>query len=410
MSPARGVLDERQDSPAATPRARWAGAGHVGTGEAPDSQTAGRLAAERATDGREPELVLVFSSQAHDLAALSRGITSVTNGAQLVGCTTAGEISQAGVSDGGVVVMALGGPGIAASTAIGRITGDRVRDAGNQAAACLGDLGETGSHRVLMLLIDGVGCNHQDVIRGVHQTIGSGVPLVGGCAGDGMQMRKTFQLHGEEVTSGSVVAAAVASEAPVGIGWSHGWERVGEPMLITRAEGNRVLEIDNRPALDEYLDRLEAPVRVREDSREFASWARTHPLGLGRRRNGHTPVRCVSEADPSSRAIVCTGEVPPGGMAWFMRGTADSVLRSTAAACEDATVALDGAQAQAMLVFDCIGRRGVLGEERTGDEVERIRAAAPDAAIAGLYTYGEIGRIRGVNALHSQTVVAMAVA
>ncbi len=30
------------------------------------------------------------------------------------------------------------------------------------------------------------------------------------------------------------------------------------------------------------------------------------------------------------------------------------------------------------------------------------------APIAGLYTYGEIARTRGVNAVHSQTLVALA--
>ena len=138
------------------------------------------------------------------------------------------------------------------------------------------------------------------------------------------------------------------------------------------------------------------------------SWARTHPLGLGRRRDGHQPVRCVGEADFEERSILCTAEVPAGGLTWFMNGDADSVLRSTAAACRRAVDSLDGEPPLGILAFDCIGRRGVLGDARIADEVESIRASAGDAPIAGLYTYGEIARVKGVNALHSQTFVAMA--
>jgi hypothetical protein len=120
-------------------------------------------------------------------------------------------------------------------------------------------------------------------------------------------------------------------------------------------------------------------------------------------------VRCVSGADFDEREIICTAEVPSGGLAWFMHGDGDSVLRSTAAACGDAVAALGGADPLGLIAFDCIGRRGVLGEQRISDEVERIRGRVGEAPFAGLYTYGEIARLKGVNALHSQTLVAMAI-
>ena len=101
----------------------------------------------------------------------------------------------------------------------------------------------------------------------VNEVVGAGTPLVGGCAGDDMKMEKTFQFHDGEVFSEGVVAAAIGSDAPIGIGWRHGWERVGEPMLVTRASGDRVVEIDDNPALDVYLERLEAPPEIRHELR-----------------------------------------------------------------------------------------------------------------------------------------------
>jgi hypothetical protein len=91
-----------------------------------------------------------------------------------------------------------------------------------------------------------------------------------------------------------------------------------------------------------------------------------------------------------------------------MRGDADSVLRSTEKACAGAVADLDGNRPIGMIAFDCIGRRGVLGEERIQTEVERIRDSAHGASIAGFYTYGEIARTSGVNAVHSQTLVVLA--
>jgi hypothetical protein len=382
--------------------------GHAHAGDL-HSEEAGRDAAADALGGREAKLAIVFSSDSHDLEALVRGARSVVGKTPLIGCTTAGEISHLGAGDGGVVVTALGGEGFEVRTAAGFGEPGRLREAGAAAATAVAELGEGRAHRALLLLSDGVAGNQQEMIRGVHDIVGSTVPLVGGCAGDGMKMERTFQIHGDDVTSGGVVAAAIASDAPIGIGWSHGWERTGEPMLVTSSAGNRVNEIDDRPALDEYLSRLGAPSEVGTDPQAFTRWARTHPLGLGQRPNGHEPVRCVSEADFEQRSIVCTAEVPAGGLAWFMHGDGDSVLRSTASACERAIAGLDGARPLGMIAFDCIGRRGVLGDERIAEEVEGIRDCAGEAPFAGLYTYGEIARVKGVNALHSQTFVAMAI-
>ena len=61
-----------------------------------------------------------------------------------------------------------------------------------------------------------------------------------------------------------------------------------------------------------------------------------------------------------------------------------------------------------LVAFDCIARRGVLGE-RIGDEVERVAAHGGGAPVAGFYTYGEIARTHGVAGFHNQTLVVLAV-
>jgi len=408
MGPAQTAQGATHPESASTKRSstRWVGVGHARSRASAD---AGHEAAEQALAGREAKLVVVFASDTYELGELVGAIRAEAGDAPLVGCTTAGELSHLGPSDEGVVVTALGGDGFEVRTAIGRGTPGQLREAGSAAAAAMTELDPGDRHRALMLLSDGVAGDQQEVIRGVHDVVGAGVPLAGGCAGDGMKMEQTFQIYGDEVITGGVVGAAIASDGPIGLGWSHGWERVGEPMLVTSSTGNRVDEIDDRPALDLYLESLGAPPEVGTDPREFTRWARTHPLGLGRRRNGHEPVRCVGEADFERRSISCTAEVPAGGLAWFMHGDAESVLRSTSKACRDAVGALGGSPPLAIVAFDCIGRRGVLGDERIAEEVASIRDCAGDAPIAGLYTYGEIARLKGVNALHSQTFVAMAI-
>ena len=388
-----------------TERDRWIGIGHS---TASDPRRAGALAADDALEGEDPALLVVFCSDAYDLDVLLAGIRERSGETPLIGCSTAGEIATGGPGDAGVVVMALGGAGFSVGTGAAACQSRGLRGAGADVAACLRDV-EDRPHRVLLLLTDGLAGDQQEIVRGAYGVVGAGVPLVGGCAGDDLKMKKTFQLHGNEVLEGSVVAAAIASDAPLGVGVRHGWRRVGEPMLVTESADNRVLSLDDHPALDVYLDKLDPPPEARHDPAEFTRFALTHPLGLGRR-SGEDHVRFIGEADFDERALVCIAEVPQGGTAWFMEGDDDSVLGATDAACSDALTPLGDHRPLGVLAFDCIARRGVLGDQGIRAEVDRVAANAGDAPVAGFYTYGEIARTHGVSGFHNQTLVVLALA
>jgi hypothetical protein len=386
-----------------TDTTRWFG---TGSSRLPDASRAGAEAVDAALVGEDAKLLIVFCSDGYDLQALLDGVHGRAGGVPLIGCSTAGEIATAGPTDAGVAVVALGGEGFSVATATATEASTDLRGAGERAAACMQDV-EAREHRALIMLTDGLAGNQQEIVRGAHGVIGAGIPLVGGCAGDDMKMSKTFQFADGEVLSDAVVAAAVGSAAPLGIGVRHGWRRVGEPVLVTRSEGNRVFELDEQPALDVYLERLEAPEPARLDPAAFTRYALTHPLGLGRR-SGEDHVRFIGGADFEDRSLSCIAEVPPAATAWFMEGDQDSVMAATDSACQDALAPLGGRSPLGLIAFDCIARRGVLGEDGIREEIERLGSASGGAPVAGFYTYGEIARTRGAGGFHNQTLVVLA--
>jgi hypothetical protein len=382
---------------------RWFG---IGSSTVANARAAGAEATVGARSGAEAKLLVVFCSDQYELTELLAGVRAQAGEAEVIGCSTAGEITTDGPGDASVVVVALGGDGFSVATGIATGASDDLRGTGERAAACIERL-EHREHRALILLTDGLAGNQQEIVRGAHSVLGAGIPLVGGCAGDDLKMRKTFQLAGDEVLSNAVVAAAIGSDAPLGIGVRHGWRRVGEPVLVTRSEGNHVFELDEHPALDVYLDRLDPPESVRSDPEAFTQFALTHPLGLGRR-SGEDHVRFIGGADFEDRSLACIAEVPPAAMAWFMEGDAESVMAATDAACRDALVPLAGQPPLGMIAFDCIARRGVLGTEGIREEVARLGTVSGGAPVGGFYTYGEIARTQGAGGFHNQTLVVLA--
>jgi hypothetical protein len=382
---------------------RWLAVGQA-DGSEPD---AGARAAEAALIHPDAKLLIVFCSVSQDLPALLRQIRARST-VPLIGCSTAGEIATAGPGEASVVVTALGGEGFRVETAVAPEASRDLHAAGARVAACLPAV-EGHPHRVLLLLTDGLAGDQQEIVRGAYGVLGAGVPLVGGCAGDDLRMTRTFQLFGDRVLTDSVVAAGIASDAPFGVGVRHGWRKVGEPMLVTRSRGNRVYSLDNEPALDIYLERLGIPPPRDGSQEELARIALTHPLGLSRR-SGEEQVRFISGGDFAERSLSCIAEVPQGGLVWIMDGDADSVLGASDGACQDSLAALQGCPPIGMLAFDCIARRGVLGDAGIRSEIGRLAASAGGAPVAGFYTYGEIARTRGMSGFHNQTLVMLSIA
>jgi hypothetical protein len=302
------------------------------------------------------------------------------------------------------VVVALGGDGFSARSASAVATTGQLRDASAKVATCARGL--EGEHKALLLLSDGLGGDQDEVIRGAYSVVGASVPLVGGCAGDDLKMQQTLQFHDRAVLRGAIVGAAISSDAPIGIGVRHGWRRVGEAMLVTSSKDNHVYLLDDKLALDTYLDKLDVRGDARTDPAAFTQFAITHPLGISRRSGEQ--VRFIGGANFDDRSLSCIANVPQGGLAWFMEGDENSVLEATDAACTDAIAALGGHKPIGFVAFDCIARRGVLGTAGIAKEVERIGAHADGAPVAGFYTYGEIARTRGTTGFHNQTLVVLA--
>lgn len=384
------------------PPDRW-----FGVGFCESTQGAGARAAEDALLHDDPKLLIVFCSQAYNLGQLLAQIRERAGNVPLIGCTTAGQIATVGPSDAGVVVAALGGEGFAVRTTVAAGASGNLREAGACVARGLPDRTDL-PHKVMLLLSDGLSGDQQEIVRGAHGVLGAAVPLVGGCAGDDLKMSRTFQFYDDRVLTDSVVAAGIASNAPLGVGVRHGWRRVGEPMLVTSSRSNRVYTLDDRPALDVYLKHLGVTGPAQPDQQGLARLALTHPFGMSRS-NGEDQVRFIGGGDFAERSLSCIAEVPQGALVWIMEGDARSVLDATVAACGDSLAALGGRPPLGMIAFDCIARRAVLGEEGIQSEIDRLATMASGAHVAGFYTYGEIARTRGVRGFHNQTLVLLSI-
>jgi hypothetical protein len=219
---------------------------------------------------------------------------------------------------------------------------------------------------------------------------------------------RTFQFHGDEVVRDAVVGAAIASDGPFGVGVRHGWSKVGDAMIVTKSNRNEVYTLDDEPAAEAYLRRLGAPQAAYDDPGAFERFAERRPIGV-RTRSGEVVRHVGSSQRLGSGWLYASGEVAEGGLIWPMEGDVGTVLQAADDACRDAVSALDGRTPLGVIAFDCETRARFLGADGRREEVVRMADNTRPAPMAGLYTWGEIARTRGINGFHNQTLVVLAV-
>ena len=193
-----------------------------------------------------------------------------------------------------------------------------------------------------------------------------------------------------------------SSQTPLNIVARHGWEPIGIPLLVNRAEGTEVIELNGRPAADVYEEQLGLSGQLTAEN--FWDTSLYHPFGLIQA-DGSMIIR-VARTKTERGSLMIQGCVPPAGSAvQVMAGDADSLLAVT-----DEVVAAtlqQPSQPGAVLAFSCAARAVIYGS-RTAEEARRLQSAAGGIPTFGIYCCGEFARTASVLGTHNASLAALA--
>jgi hypothetical protein len=347
-----------------------------------------------------PNLVLVFAAPAFfSDPALPGWLAAAFPDARRVGLSSAGEISNGGVSDDSLVVTAIRFDKVRL-----RIAQTDLADMGDSRAAGMRLAQELAGDdlKAVLMLSQGVNVNGSEVIAGAAACLDSGIPLTGGLAGDNGAFTRTWSLLDERVSDRMMLAIGLyGDELRFAHGSFGGWQSFGPARQATRAAGNILYELDGRPALDIYKSYLGDYAKDLPASGllfPFALLADDHlESGL---------IRTLLAVDESNGSLVLAGDVPQGSYLRLMHASIEALVDGAEAAAEAAkSMSSDSSSALGLLV-SCIGRKLVMGD-RVDEEVEAVGAVfGQGCTLAGFYSNGEISPYMETTEckLHNQTM------
>lgn len=318
--------------------------------------------------------------------------------ANIVGCSTAGEIAGTRVLDGSLVSTAVRFD--ASSAEVAMVDLPSIGDDAEAGRALGRALRPDGLVHVFVLS-EGLEVNGTDLARGLAASLPPGVAVTGGLSGDSERFERTLVLCGEEARAGRVVAVGLyGSRLRFGFGSLGGWDPFGPMRRVTRSSGNQLFELDGRPALALYRQYLG------EHAAQLPASALLFPL-LVRPPDGESEVvRTVLSVNDDDQSMTFAGDVVENAEAQLMMANFDRLVDGAEGAASRAHQALAGGSAELALLVSCVGRKLLL-KQRTEEEVEVVRDVLGETAcLAGFYSYGELCPTapRASCELHNQTM------
>jgi hypothetical protein len=337
------------------------------------------------------QVCLVFFSDEYDPKELGQALQDYLPG-PVIGCTTAGQLSETGFQRGGISGASLAGGDLTATPYLIHPLSSQDRQISGIAEDIQKRLLLTAASAFGFLLVDGLSMKEEPLISALYMALGN-VPIIGGSAGDSLKFKQTFVYFNGELLQDAAVFTLFLTSLPFHIFKHQHFLPTSTRLVVTAADPEKrlVKEINGEPAAEAYAQLVGTTV----DQLDAGVFSRS-PLML--RIGNDYYVRSISNVEPDgSLKFLCA--IDSGLVLTIGRG--DSAIESLSRDLQQ--VKQEIGDPAVIIGCDCILRRLDMEEQGIDDSIGRLMAKSK---IVGFSTYGE-----QINSVHvNQTFTGVAIA
>ena len=357
---------------------------------------------ERDLGESRPRAGLLFSTQDTDHSVAVSRIRERYPNVQLIGSSSAGEMSSVlGYQEDSITLALFASDDIDLTVGLGTpLADDPV--AAVRAAVGAAQGGTDQEPRLCITTPSFRSVAPASLLGLLQDELGSNVPILGGGAAAvfGDPNTKSFQFCNDVITEDGVPILLLSGPLAYAFGVDTGWKPVGPTARVTKASSRAVHEIDGVPALEFYERYLGSGIEP----------AFANPLAVFEEDSDRFYLRAPTTHDAATGSIGFPGGVPEGALVQLTLAATDEIFEGTEAAVSKAIQDYpEGSTPEAALVFSCAIRKFLLGT-RTGTELKMIRERlGPAVPVFGFYCFGEIAPVAPTTParFHNETIVAL---
>lgn len=224
-------------------------------------------------------------------------------------------------------------------------------------------------------------------------------PLLGGCAGEEGSDGKTYQIENGRAAFDAVAGLAFSGRFRTETGLTRSCQPFGEPLKITRAEGNMIYEMDGRPAYDILLESISHFPFQNSDQVLERVFLGTPLRSFQTEFSNHYLIRNIMGVNVKKGMLACVAPVEEGEFVTFAMRDPVLARQDMRTMLEDLKGRVEPSKPAFGFYFNC-GARGEALYNAPNADIAIIRESFPGIPILGFFAYGEIAPVDHVNHLH----------
>lgn len=332
------------------------------------------------SSGFAPTLAFVFLTVVEDIDLVTKWLDA--EHIAVFGASTSEKFTEEGIEPDGIVILLTD----INPEYFTLVLKDYQDESIFETAGAVGETGKNTFNRPAFIISSAdIRVPGEEVIRGILSHAGMNVTVIGGVAGEHINFTGTIFTNHAKSNSG--ILSLIIDEDKVDVKGSavSGWKPVGTEKKVTKSEGNWVFTIDNEPAMGVIKKFLGTDMLTSSKSDGLDSY----PLQF--QRESRKPImRPVVQWNQEDQSVMLGAPVTEGSVFRFSLPpdleVIDTVIESTKTVQTN-----EMPDADAMLVFSCVGRLSSLGP-MINSEIEGL-AATWNKPMAGFFSLGEFGKL-----------------
>lgn len=367
------------------------------------------LEAALGPEDQDCDLILIHASMGHDFKALADEARRLAPSARILGSSCCGVVGREGVSESmkDVAIMAARGRDQIAVAGVDGING---RNAFAKAQA-LGEALRAANPMLKMVyfLAPGIDIDDDQCIAGLESVLGPEVTIFGATSADNMRGIISYQIIDDQVYEHAAFAVGFSgADLDLVTQATHGFIAVGDPLVVTRSQGNRIIELNGRPAWTAYTERLQLPETATcGDTIPIGALAEALPAELAAEYGNDHILRVVTKREADGSMHYAT-RVSEGTELFLTVRDEDRIFSDMDRMMAQMVERIAGRQILGVFHADCLARGRFLFNRIMKDElVSRMQYPLSDNGEVppwlGMYGFGEFARLGGKNTYHNYT-------
>lgn len=355
----------------------------------------------------DPKVLMVHASIGHDFEEMTKEFKTLLPETILVGASCCGVVGTEGVSESmkDMAAMAIYGDEVYVSHEDG-IFGHNSYEVTKSASQNLKN--QNPEINMIYIMASGIDIANDKCIDAIEDVFGENIEIFGATSADNMRGEVSYQVVNTQVCEHSIFLVGFADQTlSVQTQATHGFVGVGQPLIVTKAEGNVIKEFNGNPAWDEYISRL----GLEND----ANCGDTIPIGaLGEKLNKNLAIeygndlilRVVTKHKGGDMYYATT--ITEGTELYLTKRDEDLIFREMDKIVDDLQNRIGDSQIAAVFHADCLARgrflfNRVIKEELVANMQNPFYQNGKCPPWIGMYGFGEFARLSGKNEYHNYT-------